>query len=91
MAAGNQRTMPELTGVVTHILADLTREPSTPLAPAYYVVHTSLPKPEIERLGVFRLVPGMPAETFIRTYALTPMQYLLKSLQVQMSRTFRER
>jgi hypothetical protein len=33
----------------------------------------------------------MPAELFIRTASHTPLQYLLKPLQEQISRTFRER
>jgi HlyD family secretion protein len=37
------------------------------------------------------LVPGMPAEAFIQTYARTPLQYLLKPLRDQIARTFRER
>jgi HlyD family secretion protein len=92
--AGNQRTMPDLKGILTHVSADLTREQtpagSQPAAP-YYVVRMSLPTAEVERLGEFRLVPGMPAEIFIQTYARTPLQYLLKPLREQLARTFRER
>jgi membrane fusion protein, type I secretion system len=92
IVAGNQRTMPELNGIVTHVSADLTREQtSTGLASTHYVVHTSLPEAEVDRLGEFRLVPGMPAEVFIQTYARTPLQYLIKPLRDQIARTFRER
>ena len=59
--------------------------------PPYYAVRVSLPPAELERLGDFRLVPGMPAEVFIETYARTPLQYLLKPLREQIARTFRER
>jgi HlyD family secretion protein len=91
--AGNQRTMPELSGVLTYVSADLTREQPNAGAPAqaYYLVRMSLPKAEVDRLGAFKLVPGMPAEMFIETYARTPLQYLLKPLRDQISRTFRER
>jgi HlyD family secretion protein len=91
--AGNQRTMPELNGIVTYVSADLSREPPSPgTAPqAFYVARASLPKAEVERLGEFRLVPGMPAEIFIQTYARTPLQYLIKPLRDQIARTFRER
>ena len=54
-------------------------------------MRVSLPPAELERLGDFRLVPGMPAELFIETYARTPLQYLLKPLREQIARTFRER
>jgi len=90
--AGNQRTMPELNGVVTLVSADLTREQtSAGMISSHYLVHTSLPETEVARLGEFRLVPGMPAEVFIQTYARTPLQYLIKPLRDQIARTFRER
>jgi HlyD family secretion protein len=92
--SGNQRTMPDLKGILTHVSADLTREQApagSQPTPPYYVVRMSLPAAEVERLGDFRLVPGMPAEMFIQTYARTPLQYLLKPLREQIARTFRER
>ena len=98
--SGNQRTMPDLKGILTHVSADLTRDqpnaagqPNAGGQPAqpYYVVRMSLSPAEVERLGDFRLVPGMPAEMFIQTYARTPLQYLLKPLREQLARTFRER
>ena len=93
IAAGNQRTTPELAGVLTHVSADLTREQANAAVPAqaYYVVRASLPEAEVKRLGDFRLVPGMPAEVFIQTYTRTPLQYLVKPLREQIARTFRER
>jgi HlyD family secretion protein len=93
IVAGNQRTMPELNGILIYVAADLTRDlPSAgAAAQAYYVVHVSLPKAEIERLGNFRLMPGMSAESFIQTSARTPLQYLISPLRDQIARTFRER
>jgi HlyD family secretion protein len=95
ITAGNQRTMPDLNGTLIHVSADLTRDPpANPAggpAQAYYIARVSLPKTEIDQLGAFRLVPGMPAEIFIQTNAHTPMQYLLKPLREQIARTFRER
>lgn len=87
--AGNQRTMPDIGGALVRISADLTREPQTNLA--YYVVRTSLDPDEVRRLGELRLVPGMPAETFIQTQERTPLEYLLKPFQEQIARAFRER
>ena len=91
--AGNQRTTPDISGVLIRISADLTRDqPSGPQAsPPYYLVRISLPEQEVGRLGDLKLVPGMPAEAFIQTYARTPLEYLLKPLREQISRTFRER
>jgi HlyD family secretion protein len=91
--AGNQRTTPEISGLVTRISADLTHEQqnSGQPAPAYYMIRISLPATELARLKDIRLVPGMPAEVFIQTHERTPLQYLLKPLQEQIARTFRER
>jgi HlyD family secretion protein len=90
--AGNQRTMPEIRGVLSYISADLTREqPNGQQQQAYYQVRVSLSPAELARLGEFRLLPGMPAEVFIQTSARTPLQYLLKPLREQIARAFRER
>jgi HlyD family secretion protein len=95
--AGNQRTTPVLNGEVTLVSADIAREqpreqqnagqPSQP----YYTVRINLPATELARLRDIHLVPGMPAEVFIQTHERTALQYLLKPLQEQIARTFRER
>jgi membrane fusion protein, type I secretion system len=91
--AGNQRTLPELNGILIHVSADLTRDQPSAAGPgqAYYLVRVSLPKAELARLDEFQLLPGMPAEIFIQTLTRTPLQYLLKPLHEQIARTFRER
>ena len=91
--AGDQRTMPDLNGALTRVSADLTRDPGNgpQESQPYYLVRVSLPADEVQRLGDLKLVPGMPAEVFIQTYARTPLQYLLKPLREQIARTFRER
>jgi HlyD family secretion protein len=95
--AGNQRTAPVLNGQVTLVAADITREQSreqqnaAQSAQPYYTVRISLPPAEVARLHDMHLVPGMPAEVFIQTHERTAMQYLLKPLQEQIARTFRER
>ncbi len=91
--AGNQRTTQDVSGVLTRISADLTREQQSGSQPgqAYYTVRISLPADQVARLKDIRLVPGMPAEAFIQTYERTPLQYFLKPLEEQIARTFRER
>ena len=93
--AGNQRTTPEIIGVITRVSADLAHDPqqqnSAQPAPAYYTVRITLPAAEVARLKDIRLVPGMPVEAFIQTHERTPLQYLLKPLRDQVARTFRER
>lgn len=91
--AGNQRTTPEINGVLIRIGADLTREQGSAAQPgqSYYLVRVSLSEAEVRRLGALHLVPGMQVESFIETYARTPLEYLLKPLRDQIARTFRER
>jgi HlyD family secretion protein len=92
--AGNQRTMTDLFGEVTHIGADLTKDKdqtSQANNQPYYLVRVSLPEQEVARLKELKLVPGMPAEIFIATHERTALQYLLKPLNEQVSRAFRER
>lgn len=90
--AGNQRTMQDILGTLIRVSADLTREPATngQGGQSYYQVRVSLPENVLQLAGM-RLVPGMPAEAFIQTYARTPLQYLIKPLRDQIDRTFRER
>jgi HlyD family secretion protein len=92
--AGNTRTTPEIIGRITRVSADLTHEQQQNSAvppQAYYTVRIALPAEEVARLKDLRLVPGMPAEAFIQTHERTPLEYLLKPLQEQIARTFRER
>ena len=93
--AGNQRTTPVITGRLTRVSADITRDQQqqNSLQPpeAYYTVRIALPPTEVARLNDIRLVPGMPVEAFIQTHERTPFEYLLKPLREQIARTFRER
>ncbi|MPZ40949.1 MAG: HlyD family type I secretion periplasmic adaptor subunit [Rhizobiales bacterium] len=91
--AGNQRTTPSVNGIVTHIAADLTREAATTGQPgqAYFLTRVSITEESRKNLGDLKLVPGMPAEAMIETGMRTPLEFVLKPLQEQIARTFRER
>lgn len=94
IVAGDQRTTPEINGVLTRVSADLTRDQTSAgqqSGQPYYLVRVSLPDDMLHRPGDLRLMPGMPAEAFIQTSARTPLEYLLKPLNDQIARTFRER
>ena len=88
-SAFNQRTTDELRGSVFRVAADLTHEPQTNLS--YYTAGVSVTEAELANLKDLRLVPGMPAEVFIKTGERTLAGYLLKPLHDQMERAFRER
>jgi HlyD family secretion protein len=90
--AFNQRTTPEIAGVVSHVSADITRDSQQPQsAPGYYTVRVSLPGQEFVRLGDRQLIAGMPAEVFVQTGSRTMMSYLFKPITEQLHRMFRER
>ena len=93
--AGNRRTTPDLGGKVTIVSPDLTHgsevDPKAVPDQHYYLAQVALAKKDLVSLEGLRLVPGMPAEVFIRTQDRTPLSYLLKPLYEQIARTFRER
>jgi HlyD family secretion protein len=84
--AFNQRTTPEIKGVVTRVGADLTKETQTNTV--FYVVRIRPNETEVHRL---RLVPGMPVEAFISTGDRTALSYIIKPVTDQFARAFRER
>ena len=86
-SAFNQRTTPELDGVVSRVSADLTADPRT--GAAYYLVRIALPEAELAKLGDLHLIPGMPVEAFIRTGERTILSYLTKPFADQAMRAFR--
>jgi HlyD family secretion protein len=89
LSAFNQRTTPELAGVVALVSADIVREPQSNAM--YYDVRIDLPFREVLRLGRLQLIPGMPAEVFLETESRTMLSYLFKPVTDQLSRMFRER
>jgi membrane fusion protein, type I secretion system len=88
-SAFNQRTTPEINGVITRISADVSRDEKSGLS--YYTARIGIDPKEIGRLGGVRLVPGMPVETFMKTYDRTVLSYFVKPLEDQILRAFRER
>ena len=89
LSAFNQRTTPELNGVVTRVSPDVTTEQRT--GQSYYTIRVSMPPAEVARLGESRLIPGMPVEAFVQTGDRTLLSYLIKPLKDQLMRTFREK
>jgi HlyD family secretion protein len=87
-SAFNQRTTPEVTGVVFRIAGDLIKEQQTGLA--FYSAGIRVDPGELDKLKHLKLLPGMPAEAYIRTGERTLGNYLLKPLLDQMQRALRE-
>jgi len=88
-AAFNQRTTPEINGVVSRISADTAFDQKT--GSSYYLGRIALPKEELARLEGLKVIPGMPVEAFIQTDTRSVMSYLVKPLHDQIVKAFRER
>jgi len=89
LSAFNQRTTPELNGLVSRVSPDVTTEQRT--GQSYYTIRVSMPPEEIARLGDVKLIPGMPVEAFVQTGDRTVISYLMKPLHDQLMRAFREK
>ena len=85
----NQRTTPELEGEIALIAADLSQDQRT--GASYYTVHITPKAGEIARLDGLKLVPGMPVDAFVETGERTVLSYLVKPMQDQALRAFREK
>jgi HlyD family secretion protein len=87
--AFNMRTTPEIDGTITRVSADTTTDQRT--GQSYYTIRISLPRNAAEQLGDVKLLPGMPVEAFVQTGERTVISYLMKPLQDQFMRAFREK
>ncbi len=89
-SAFNQRTTPEIKGIIRSISADLTQDQRT--GELYFISRIEIPDAELARLGENnKLVPGMPADVQITTQSRTALSYLLKPMQDQLAKAFKER
>ncbi|MCG8692333.1 MAG: HlyD family type I secretion periplasmic adaptor subunit [Minwuiales bacterium] len=88
LTAFKQRATPALNGYVIYVSADtlIDRQAARP----YYLARIEVPDSEVERLGDRDLLPGMPAETLIRTGERTALRYLLQPIVDSMGRAWRE-
>lgn len=87
--AFNQSTTPSLNGTLSFVSAELTREPQQNLQ--YYVARIKINEDEMRRLGGLDVVPGMPAEIQIRTTERSALSYLIKPIEDQFAKAFKER
>jgi HlyD family secretion protein len=85
----NQRTTPTIDGEVIRVSADISQDAKSGLS--YYTVRIGFTETELRRLGEVKLVSGMPVEAFIQTDERTVFSYLVKPVNDQMARAFREK
>jgi len=88
-SAFNQRTTPEINGIVKRISGDIVTDQKS--GATYYLVHIATPVEEVARLDGLKLLPGMPVDAFIQTGSRTVLSYLTKPLRDQIVKAFRER
>jgi HlyD family secretion protein len=81
------RTTPEINGKVSSIAADIETDQRTGVR--YYTIRISLEADELSRLGEVKLVPGMPVDAMEKKDR-TVISYLVKPIQDQLVRAFRE-
>ncbi len=89
-SAFNQRTTPELNGVLSMVSPDVTVDQKKS-DQSYYVIRIKVSDDEVARLGAVKLVPGMPVEAFVKTDERRVISYLVKPLKDQVMRAFREK
>jgi HlyD family type I secretion membrane fusion protein len=85
--AFNQRTTPEIAGVVETIGAAATLDPAS--GQTYYLSTIAIAR-GIDKIGGKPIVPGMPTEVFLATGNRSALSYLVKPFTDQMMRSFRE-
>ncbi len=89
LSAFDSRTTPVLNAVVTNISAAQLVDAASNVP--YFNVEIEIPETELARLDPSqKLLPGMPAEAYIRTEERTPLDYFLKPLASQFMRAFKE-
>ena len=86
-SAFNQRTTPEIDGVVSAISAAATSDPQT--GQSFYLAEADVTG-DLSVLGPRGLVPGMPVEVFVQTHEQIAIAYFAKPFTDQITRAFRE-
>jgi HlyD family secretion protein len=85
----NQRTTPTIDGEIVRVSADISQDAKT--GQSYYTVRVGFTETALARMGEVKLVSGMPVETFIQTDERTVISYVLKPVNDQLARAFREK
>jgi HlyD family secretion protein len=85
----DQTATPEVEGTVSLVSPDLTQDQRTGVS--YYMIRIAVKSNQLAKSGTNKLMPGMPADVFIKTASRTVLSYLTKPLMDQAERAFRER
>lgn len=88
LVAYRHRTTPLASGKLVYISADslTSAEEKQP----YYLIRVTVDQSSLDRIGNVKLVPGMPADIYIRTHTRTALQYFLEPVTRAFLKSFRE-
>ena len=84
----NQRRVPRLKGIVTRVSADRLLDKRTDQP--YYATKIRVEDPRVTEIDGIRIIPGMPAQVFIKTGRGTVALYALKPLLDSFNNAFHE-
>ena len=84
----NQRRVPRLKGIVTRVSADRLLDKRTDQP--YYATKICVEDPRVTEIDGIRIIPGMPAQVFIKTGRGTVALYALKPLLDSFNNAFHE-
>jgi HlyD family secretion protein len=84
----NQRRVPRVEGVVTHVSADRLVDKRTDQP--YYAAKIRVQDPQIAAIDGIKIIPGMPTQVFIKTGRGTVALYALRPLLDSFNNAFRE-
>lgn len=87
-SAFDQRKMPDITGRIERISADVILDQAT--RQSYYAADVVPLPSEMVKLGDHTLLPGMPVETYIKTGDRTVFSYLTQPFRNFFDKAFRE-
>lgn len=87
-SAFNQRTTPELTGVVAAISPTSILDEVSGLN--YYKTKLEIGSDQLGKLGGTELIPGMPVEAYLQTDERSVLSYFTKPFTDQVAKAFRE-
>ncbi|RFB81099.1 HlyD family type I secretion periplasmic adaptor subunit [Methylovirgula sp. 4M-Z18] len=86
--AFNRKTTPEVDGEISMVSADLSNDQRT--GASYFTVRIPITSEQIEKVGLGKIVPGMPVDVYIKTPARTVLSYLMRPLKDQARRAFKD-
>lgn len=90
-SAYKSRSLPQLTGKVTKVSADILTEQQGMAETSFYKAQVVVDPAELKRLAPsIKLYPGMPAEVYIRTGSRSFLGYLFAPITDGMRKAFKE-